>query len=83
MKSDVAYMKSDRVHKFIRQLMALPYLPKEYIRSSFNRLLLTVPVSARPLRRLMSFYPNIKSHISKTHKLPIRVHFTKTFKIFV
>jgi hypothetical protein len=55
MKSDVAYMKSDRVHKFIRQLMALSYLPKEHIRSSFNRLLLTVPVSARPLRRLMSY----------------------------
>jgi hypothetical protein len=55
MNSDVAYMKSDRVHQFIRQLMALPYLPKEYIRSSFNRLYLTVPVSARPLRRFMSY----------------------------
>jgi hypothetical protein len=41
-------MKSDTVHKFIRQLMALPYLPKDHIRSSFNRLHLTVPVSARP-----------------------------------
>jgi hypothetical protein len=48
-------MNNDRVHQFIRQLMALPYLPKEYIRSSFNRLYLTVPVSARPLRRFMSY----------------------------
>ena len=55
MKCDVAYMNSDRVHQFIRQLMALPYLPKEHIRSSFNRLYLTVPVSARPLRRFMSY----------------------------
>jgi hypothetical protein len=61
-------MKSDRVHKFIRQLMALPYLPKEHIRSSFNRLLLTVPVSARSLRRLMSY---IKSTWIISSKFPV------------
>ena len=61
-------MKSDRVHKFIKQLMALPYLPKEHIRSSFNRLHLTVPVSARPLRRLMSY---IKSTWITNSKFPV------------
>ena len=67
-KSDVAYMNNDRVHQFIRQLMALPYLPKEHIRSSFNRLHLTVPVSARPLRRPMSY---IKSTWITSSKFPV------------
>ena len=66
-KSDVAYMKSDIVHKFIRKLMALPYLPKEHIRSSFNRLLLTVPVSARSLHRLMSYIKSTWIISSKFH----------------
>jgi hypothetical protein len=61
----------NHVHSWFHlQLMALPYLPKEHIRSSFNRLYLTVPVSARPLRRFMSY---IKYTWITSSKFPVNI----------
>ena len=58
------------MHHNTSQLIALPYLPKEHIRSSFNRMHLTVPVSARPLRRLVSY---VKSTWITSSKFPVNI----------
>ncbi|KAK3084405.1 hypothetical protein FSP39_013010 [Pinctada imbricata] len=51
----VPYTKMDRIRKFIRLLMALPYLPKEHILPAFQRLRDFVPANCKTLRRLCCY----------------------------
>ncbi|XP_071130109.1 uncharacterized protein [Mytilus edulis] len=48
----VAYSKQDNVHRFIRQLMALPYLPKEHIPAAFQKLKSRIQPNNRMYRLL-------------------------------
>ncbi|CAG2204085.1 unnamed protein product [Mytilus edulis] len=50
--SQVAYSKQDNVHRFIRQLMALPYLPKEHIPAAFQKLKSRIQPNNRMYRLL-------------------------------
>ncbi|KAK3104552.1 hypothetical protein FSP39_004859, partial [Pinctada imbricata] len=60
----VPYTKIDRIHKFIRLLMALPYLPKEHILPAFQRLRDSVPANCKTPVLLHGINMDDQSHIS-------------------
>ncbi|XP_067662933.1 uncharacterized protein [Haliotis asinina] len=53
--SSVAYMEDDDIHKFVRKLMALPFLPAADVTRLFNRISDRVPANGK-LHQLTDYF---------------------------